>query len=59
MMAAVLIALYGGLLRLDAFTGRYGTLDRPAWARIMTHDVAPLARHLRPSAVTWGRVARP
>ena len=56
---AVLIALYGGLLRLDAFTGMYGTLDRPAWARIMTHDVAPVARHLRPSTVTWGRVARP
>jgi hypothetical protein len=55
----VLIALYGGLLRLDAFTGMYGTLDRPAWARIMTHDVAPVARHLRPSTVTWGRVARP
>jgi Dolichyl-phosphate-mannose-protein mannosyltransferase len=59
MTAAVLIALYGGLLRLDAFTGRYGTLDRPAWARIVTRDVAPVVRHLRPSAVTWGRVAHP
>jgi hypothetical protein len=57
--AAVAITLYGGLLRLDAFTGQYGTLDRPAWARIMTRDVAPVARHLRPSTVTWGRVAQP
>ena len=59
LVAAVLITLYGGLLRLDAFTGRYGTLDRPGWARVMTHDVAPLARHLRPSTVAWGRVAHP
>ena len=59
MAAAVLVTLYGGLLRLDAFTGRYGALDRPAWARVVTHDIAPLTRHLRPSTVTWGRVARP
>jgi len=57
--AALLITLYGGLLRLDAFTGKYGPVDRPAWARVLTHQVAPLARHLRPSAVTWGRVAQP
>jgi 4-amino-4-deoxy-L-arabinose transferase-like glycosyltransferase len=58
-IAAVAIALYGGLLRLDSFTGRYGTLDRPAWARVLTHDVAPVARHLRPSTVAWGRIANP
>ena len=57
--AALLITLYGALLRLDAFTGKYGTLDRPAWARVVTHDVAPLARHLRPSAVGWQREPRP
>lgn len=57
--AALLIALYGALLRLDAFTGKYGTLDHPAWARVMTHDVAPLARHLRPSTVQWRREPRP
>lgn len=57
--AAVLITLYGALLRLDAFTGKYGTLDRPAWARVMTHDVAPLTRHLRPATVQWRREPRP
>jgi hypothetical protein len=57
--AALLITLYGGLLRLDAFVGRYGPLDRPAWARFATHTVAPLGRHLRPSTVVWGRIARP
>jgi hypothetical protein len=56
---ALLITIYGGLLRLDAFTGTYGTLDSPAWARVLTHDVAPLTRHLRPSAVSWDREPRP
>ena len=58
-LAALLITLYGALLRLDAFTGKYGTLDHPAWARIATHDVAPLARHLRPARVQWGIIPKP
>ena len=58
-VAALLITAYGTLLRLDAFTAKYGTLDHPAWARIATQRVAPLARHLRPSSVVWGREARP
>lgn len=58
-VAALLITLYGALLRLDAFTAKYGTLDHPAWARIATQRVAPLARHVRPSTVVWGREARP
>ena len=52
--AAVLITCYGALLRLDAFTQKYGTFDHPAWARVMTHDVAPIARHLRPSGIGFG-----
>ena len=56
---ALLISAYGALLRLDAFTGKYGTLDHPAWARIATHDLAPVARRLRPAHVQWGRIARP
>ena len=57
--AALLITLLGGLLRLDAYAGKYGTLEHPAWARGLTRDVAPLARHLRPAGVAWGREARP
>ena len=58
-MAALLISAYGALLRLDAFTGKYGTLERPAWARVVTHEVAPLARHLRPARVQWGVIPQP
>ena len=56
---ALIVTAYGGLLRLDAYVQKYGTIDRPAWARVLTHDVAPLARHLRPAAYRWGPVARP
>ena len=52
-VGAVLITLYGALLRLDSYTGKYGTLDHPAWARVATHDVAPLAARLRPPGVAW------
>lgn len=57
--AALLITLFGALLRLDAFTQRYGTLDRPAWARFATQDVAAVARHVRPATVHWSRVSQP
>ena len=55
---AVIITIYGALLRLDAFTGKYGPLDRPGWARVVTRDVAALAPPLRPP-VTWAREANP
>ena len=57
--AAAMITMYGALLRLDAFVGKYGTLDRPAWARVMTHDVAPFARAIRPARVQWTREKNP
>jgi hypothetical protein len=58
-IVALLISAYGALLRLDAFTGKYGPLDRPAWARVVTHDLAPVAGRLRPAHVHWGRIAQP
>ena len=56
---ALAITLYAGLLRLDALTGRYGTLDHPTWARVATHHLAPIASRLRPSSVEWTRVEHP
>jgi hypothetical protein len=57
--SAALICVYGALLRLDAFVGKYGTLDHPAWARVMTHDVARFARAMRPAEVQWAREQTP
>ena len=56
---AIAITLYGGLLRLDSFVGKYGTLDHPAWARFATRDVAPLVPAIRPSPINWQRVPNP
>jgi hypothetical protein len=58
-ISAATITLYGALLRLDAFVGKYGTLDHPAWARVVTHDVAPFARAIRPARVRWTREKTP
>src|SRR5688500_12995042 len=55
----VLIVALAALLRLDAFVGKYGPLERPAWARIATHQVADVARALRPAGVYWGREQAP
>ena len=58
-VAALLISAYGGLLRLEALTGKYGPLDHPAWARVATRDIAPLARYVRPASIVWGRWPAP
>jgi len=57
--AALLIVVLAALLRLDAFVGKYGTLDHPAWARIATHEVAPFAARLRPANVRWASERNP
>jgi Dolichyl-phosphate-mannose-protein mannosyltransferase len=57
--AAAAITIYGALLRLDAFVGKYGPLDRPAWARAMTHQAAAVAREIRPQRVSWTKERTP
>lgn len=53
------ILLVAALLRLDAFVGKYGTLDHPAWARIATRQVATLGTSIRPPHVQWARDPTP
>ena len=55
---ALAIVVLAALLRLDAFVGKYGPLEHPAWARVATHQIAPLVRHIRPGVV-WTRVPAP
>ena len=57
--AALAIVLLAALLRLDAFVGKYGTLDHPAWARTATQTIAPVAARFRPADVQWSRVPAP
>ena len=53
LLLAVVVTAYGGLLRLDAFVQKYGPVDRPSWAHVLTHKAAPLAVFLHPSAYRW------
>ena len=56
---ALLITAYGGVLRLNVITSRYGPIERPAWARLLAQRIAPVARHLQPRPYAWWPVATP
>jgi hypothetical protein len=56
---ALAITAYGGILRLNVLSSRYGVVDHPAWARVLTARVAPIARFLEPRIYAWPRVEHP
>ena len=56
--AAVAITIYGGLLRLDVVSARYGPFDGPAWLRALERHVVPIVRNSRP-ILPWAHVANP
>lgn len=59
-LTLVLVAMvYGSLLRVEVLVDRYGTLDHPSWARVLTQNLAPLAKPLHPSQFRWYRVDQP
>ena len=35
-VVVLLITVYGALLRLNVITSRYGPIERPGWARVLT-----------------------
>src|SRR5262245_61885264 len=55
----VAIVAFGALLRFDVLVQRYGTLDHPLWAKVLTQDVVPVASRLHPSRFRWYRVDQP
>jgi 4-amino-4-deoxy-L-arabinose transferase-like glycosyltransferase len=57
--AVLLLSAYAALIRLDALVEKYGTVDHPRWAAVLTTGVAPLGRRLRPFATGWSRVPQP
>ena len=59
LVAAIVITLFGALLRMDALTVRYGWLEHPKWAMQLEQSLFPISRSLRPAAVPWQRVDRP
>jgi hypothetical protein len=57
-LLAVLVTIYGALLRLHCFVEQYGTLDRPAWARVATQTLAPRVAAIAPT-FHWTRHKNP
>jgi hypothetical protein len=58
-VVVLLITVYGALLRLNVITSRYGPIERPGWARVLTERVAPLARYVEPQFYAWAPVPNP
>jgi 4-amino-4-deoxy-L-arabinose transferase-like glycosyltransferase len=56
---ALVITAYGGLLRLDALVQRYGAVDHPAWASLLTRGASRWAAPVKPSAHQWRPIANP
>lgn len=52
-LLALLITVYGAVLRLNVIESRYGPIARPAWARVLTAKAAAAARHLEPGMYAW------
>jgi 4-amino-4-deoxy-L-arabinose transferase-like glycosyltransferase len=57
--AALLITIYGGLLRFEALEANYGWLGQPRWSDQLARLVTPVIQHLRPSSIVWGPTRDP
>jgi 4-amino-4-deoxy-L-arabinose transferase-like glycosyltransferase len=57
--AAVLITLYGGLLRFEALIAGYGWMGQPAWSEALARFALPVIKALRPASVAWGPIGNP
>ena len=58
-VAILLITVFGALLRFEVFVERYGTLQHPMWANVLTQNAVPLVSGLHPSAFRWYHVDHP
>src|SRR5689334_12830419 len=52
-LLAFLITVYGAVLRLNVIESRYGPIERPGWARVVTAKAAAAAPHLQPGMYAW------
>jgi hypothetical protein len=56
---AVLITLYGGLLRFEALAVGYGGVRQPEWGKKLERTLVPIARALRPRSIVWHPAPQP
>jgi hypothetical protein len=57
--AALVITVYGGLLRLEGMIAHYGWTGQPGWSEALARYATPMARELRPASVHWTPVTDP
>ena len=57
--AALGITAYGAVLRVDALVEKYGFVEHPGWARVLTHAGGPAGAALRPFALGWPPIENP
>jgi len=56
---AIIVTLYGGLLRFEAISGMYGWAGQPGWAKAMEKPLVPVAHALRPGKIAWHAIPNP
>lgn len=56
---AILITLYGGLLRFEALAAGYGWAGQPEWGKALERTALPVARALRPESIVWHPFPQP
>ena len=56
---AILITLYGGLLRFEALAVGYGWTGQPEWGKTLERTLVPVARTLRPASIAWHPYPQP
>jgi hypothetical protein len=59
MALPVAVTLLGGALRMDALAAKYGAIQHPFWARVLTVEGAAVGRHLHPAKLAWPPVGQP
>ena len=58
-IAAIIVTLYGGLLRFEALSGMYGHDRQPRWAATLEEHLVPVARALHPETIVWHTIPVP
>jgi 4-amino-4-deoxy-L-arabinose transferase-like glycosyltransferase len=57
--AALLVTLYGGLLRCEAVVANYGWMGQPGWSMAFERHVVPIVKKLHPASIVWGPIPNP
>ncbi len=57
--AAVLVTVYGGLLRFEALIVNYGWMGQPRWSEQAARLTMPVVSRVRPASKVWTKIENP